>query len=218
MGELTNLAELTNVFWAAIAILVCGGGLSVVFVLQKARADERRKRDERGKFWGAIPGTARTLAGTFPRFNVADWTRTLEELYRADFTLGEATALIGTFSVLWRGGDSPRVNGWDFLDWATRKNDWAITTFGPGDARDRYAGLADHIRKELDELAQDPMNVEEWIDLVFLALDGAYRAGANPRLIAGTLEAKLAKNMARRWPDWRTATPGKAIEHDRSGE
>ena len=30
--------------------------------------------------------------------------------------------------------------------------------------------------------------------------------------------AKQARNEARVWPDWRTADPDKAIEHDRSKE
>lgn len=31
----------------------------------------------------------------------------------------------------------------------------------------------------------------------------------------GALEAKQTKNEGRQWPDWRTAQPGKAIEHVR---
>ena len=30
------------------------------------------------------------------------------------------------------------------------------------------------------------------------------------------MTAKQVKNEARTWPDWRTADPNKAIEHDRS--
>ena len=30
------------------------------------------------------------------------------------------------------------------------------------------------------------------------------------------IKAKQARNEARTWPDWRTASPDKAIEHDRS--
>jgi hypothetical protein len=36
--------------------------------------------------------------------------------------------------------------------------------------------------------------------------------------IIDAVHAKLARNEKRTWPDWRTAEPGKAIEHDRSGE
>ena len=56
----------------------------------------------------------------------------------------------------------------------------------------------------------------EWIDIVLLALDGAWRAGYSPATIAEALEAKQSKNENREWPDWRTADPNKAIEHDRS--
>ncbi len=79
----------------------------------------------------------------------------------------------------------------------------------------RVAGVLDHIRKELAEIEADPGDLEEWIDVVILALDGAWRAGHSPQEIAAALKAKQAKNEAREWPDWRTADPDKAIEHRR---
>lgn len=85
-------------------------------------------------------------------------------------------------------------------------------TFGPGD---RTEGVIDHIKKELKEVAADPADVEEWADIIILALDGAWRAGAQPQQIIDTIIAKQAKNEKRKWPDWRSATLGKAIEHVR---
>lgn len=70
-----------------------------------------------------------------------------------------------------------------------------------------------HIRKELREIEASPLDLEEWIDVVILALDGAWRAGHSPDDIITQLVAKQAKNEKRQWPDWRTADPGKAIEH-----
>jgi len=52
--------------------------------------------------------------------------------------------------------------------------------------------------------------------VVILALDGAWRAGAEPQQIIDAIKAKQARNEARTWPDWRTASPDRAIEHDRS--
>ena len=86
-------------------------------------------------------------------------------------------------------------------------------TFGPGE---RTIGVLDHIRKELREIETDPTDLEEWIDVVLLALDGAWRAGYSPEQIAAALAAKQRKNEARQWPDWRTADPMKGIEHVRS--
>lgn len=92
---------------------------------------------------------------------------------------------------------------------------FSARTFGPGS---RSAGVCDHIRKELLEIEADPQDLEEWIDVVILALDGAWRAGYTPEQIVEQLLAKQEKNESRRWPDWRTADPEKAIEHDRGVE
>lgn len=80
------------------------------------------------------------------------------------------------------------------------------------------AGVCDHIRKELAEVEESGGSLAEWIDVVILALDGAWRSGATPEQIVSELVAKQTKNEGRRWPDWRTADTGKAIEHDRTEE
>ena len=97
----------------------------------------------------------------------------------------------------------------------TQQRAWSERTFGPGE---RTAGVLDHIRKELGEIEADPADVSEWIDVVILALDGAWRAGHTPEAIIRALVAKQEKNMRRTWPDWRTADPNKAIEHKRDPE
>ena len=76
--------------------------------------------------------------------------------------------------------------------------------------------MLDHIRKELIEVEADPMDVAEWIDVVILALDGAWRHGAEPQQIIDAIRAKQARNEARTWPDWRTLSEDQAIEHDRA--
>jgi len=101
----------------------------------------------------------------------------------------------------------------DFLAHIRRHMAFSERTFGPGA---RAAGVIDHIRKELREIEAAPHDLEEWIDVLMLALDGAWRCGATPEQIVAQLVAKQTKNEGRKWPDWRTAPPGKAIEHDRS--
>ena len=96
-----------------------------------------------------------------------------------------------------------------------RQKDFSQKTFGPGA---RTKGVIDHIRKELAEIEANPADIEEWVDVIILAFDGACRAGWNPDDIIQAIVAKQTKNEARRWPDWRTADPEKAIEHDRTGE
>jgi hypothetical protein len=107
---------------------------------------------------------------------------------------------------------APDIKAFDLIKHLHRQRDFSQRTFGPGT---RTEGVIDHIRKELIEIADKPTDVTEWIDVVILALDGVWRAGYEPEDIAQAIEAKQAKNEARNWPDWRTADPGKAIEHIR---
>lgn len=101
----------------------------------------------------------------------------------------------------------------DFRGHLQRQRDWSGKTFGPGP---RTKGVVDHIRKELAEIEADPSDIAEWIDVVILGLDGAWRAGHSPDQIIEAIAAKQAKNEERVWPDWRTLSPDQAIEHDRS--
>jgi hypothetical protein len=106
-----------------------------------------------------------------------------------------------------------QVDGFDMLAHLQRQREWSGRTFGPGT---RAQGVVDHIRKELCEIEADPGDLNEWIDVVILALDGAWRSGAQPHEIIDALVAKQTKNEGRVWPDWRTVDPTKSIEHDRS--
>lgn len=87
---------------------------------------------------------------------------------------------------------------------------WSEQTFGPGP---RTKGVIDHIKKELKEIEEDPSDVLEWIDVIILALDGAWRTGLGSQEILDALLAKQEKNYRRVWPDWRTMSPDQAIEH-----
>ena len=111
--------------------------------------------------------------------------------------------------------DPSRGNPCDLVAHLRRQQAFSERTFGPGP---RTRGVLDHIAKELAEIAEHPDDLEEWIDVVLLALDGAWRAGYTPEAIAAALTAKQAKNEERVWPDWRTAPPGQAIEHVRYQE
>lgn len=101
----------------------------------------------------------------------------------------------------------------DLVAHLSRQRRFSEVTFGPGP---RTAGIVDHIRKELREIEAQPADLSEWIDVVILALDGAWRAGFTPEQIAAALEAKQTKNEGRTWPDWRTHPGDKAIEHVRT--
>lgn len=98
----------------------------------------------------------------------------------------------------------------DLIAHLERQRVFSLRTFGPGP---RTQGVLHHIRSELREIARAPADLEEWIDVVLLACDGAWRAGYTPHQIAEALAAKLAKNEARSWPDWRTQPSNQAIHH-----
>ena len=107
--------------------------------------------------------------------------------------------------------DAPAV--FDLIAHLERQRRFSETTFGPGD---RTRGVINHIRKELHEIEEQPDDLEEWVDVILLSLDGAWRMGATPQQITEAIDAKMTKNENRDWPDWRTADRDKAIEHDRT--
>lgn len=104
-----------------------------------------------------------------------------------------------------------------------RQMAFSHATFGPGE---RTNGVVDHIKKELAEVQAANGESEEWVDVVILALDGLTRRLAycngerrDPGEVAAMacrmIEGKQSRNEARTWPDWRTQSKDKAIEHVR---
>lgn len=89
---------------------------------------------------------------------------------------------------------------------------WSLGVFGPGR---RTRGITAHIRSELAEIESDPGDVEEWVDVMLLALDGAWRTGATPAQISDAIKAKSAVLRTRTYPDWRTLSEDDPIEHIR---
>jgi hypothetical protein len=59
---------------------------------------------------------------------------------------------------------------YDLIRHLYRQKDFSERTFGPGE---RAEGIIDHIGMELKEVLKSPRDLEEWIDIVLLALDGA---------------------------------------------
>lgn len=107
---------------------------------------------------------------------------------------------------------------YDLIAHLTRAREFSWKTFGTPqqrDPKDPTRGVRAHLTKEMGEIAEKPSDLEEWIDVATLAFDGAMRAGYSPDEVAAMLDYKHRKNAARKWPDWRTAAPGQAIEHIR---
>jgi phage gp29-like protein len=75
--------------------------------------------------------------------------------------------------------------------------EWSKQTFG---TTPRVEGICKHIAKELDEIRATPRCLFEWIDVVILALDGAWRAGYSPTDIEYALSDKMEIIRARKYP------------------
>lgn len=103
-------------------------------------------------------------------------------------------------------------NNYTFVQHIERQKSFSEKTFGPGP---RTLGIIDHIKKELVEIEQEPTALKEWLDVVSLALDGAWRAGYTPEEITQGIIELIDRNENRKWPDWKSVAPNKAIEHVR---
>ena len=73
------------------------------------------------------------------------------------------------------------------IEYIYKQMEWSEKTFGPGR---RTKGITDHIRLELKEIEGEPDSPNEWVDVVILALDGAWRTGVPPGVIVSRLKAK----------------------------
>lgn len=99
----------------------------------------------------------------------------------------------------------------DLARFFDEKAAWSRGEFGV-----EYAGVLGHLEKEFKEVSAKPSDLEEWVDIVLLALDGASRhAGATGEEFVVALQAKQQKNRARRW--LKSSEDG-VMEHDRSEE
>lgn len=78
-----------------------------------------------------------------------------------------------------------------------RQRGFSERTFGAGL---RTKGICAHIRKELTEIEAEPADLDEWIDVIILAIDGFWRAGGQPNELFERLRAKQTINFARKWP------------------
>lgn len=91
-----------------------------------------------------------------------------------------------------------------------RQKEWSLKTFGPGP---RVGAVTKHIEKEVAEVRDSPGDLDEWIDIVLLALDGAWRAGHSPSEIWTAMERIQMRNFARSWHV--LSSPDEPVEHVR---
>lgn len=98
----------------------------------------------------------------------------------------------------------------NLIEFLKKKNLWSVETFGPSKGTE---GVVRHIESELAEVKANPTDVTEWIDIILLAFDGAFRAGHTAEQVVTALIQKQAKNTRRQWPDWRTKKEGEFSSH-----
>lgn len=84
----------------------------------------------------------------------------------------------------------------DLYAWLRQHIAWSMETFGDGA---RTEGLCKHVEKELEEIRQQPNDIMEWIDVIILACDGAWRAGYSAKEICLALQQKQQINQERQW-------------------
>lgn len=73
---------------------------------------------------------------------------------------------------------------------------FSTQTFGTGM---RTKGICKHIRAKLREIETAPHDISEWVDVILLAIDGAWRTGHNAEEVAQAVIDKLHINMKRKW-------------------
>ena len=113
-------------------------------------------------------------------------------------------------------GDIAPVDYVPFTEIVGRQIRFSREAFGPPERGTE--GIVKHIRKELEEIEADPNDLEEWIDVIILGMDGAWRSGFSPREVAEALVQKMDKNERRSWPDYNGVPEGEPIEHIRESE
>jgi hypothetical protein len=89
---------------------------------------------------------------------------------------------------------------------------WSQATFGPDSERGPIGPLK-HLAKEVAEVMQDPTDLMEFVDCLFLIFDSTRRAGFTFAELRAAAWKKLEINKARKWQ----APPkgDEAIEHVR---
>ena len=97
------------------------------------------------------------------------------------------------------------LQSFDLIAYLHHHEAFSEKTFGPGH---HTKELLAHLHKEIRELEATPLDLDEWLDVALLALDGALWAGFAPEDIARALIAKQQLNENATWPDWRTAADG----------
>jgi hypothetical protein len=86
----------------------------------------------------------------------------------------------------------------DMKDWQEIQDEirkFSKETFGESDTWSKVS----HLRKEIDEAAQAPDDIEEWADCMILLLDAIGSRGFTTDQLKQAVREKMAKNWERTW-------------------
>lgn len=100
----------------------------------------------------------------------------------------------------------------EFGEWIENQRTWSEATFGRGD---RAAAILSHIECEVKEVRQCPSDLEEWVDIILLSIDGARRQGYTGVEIVSAILEKQGINKRRSWPIPPVHDDGKPLFHRR---
>lgn len=87
---------------------------------------------------------------------------------------------------------------WTILQYIQTQIKWSLKIFQQGRSD---TDLIDNIQKKLDEIKNQPGKLTEWIDIIILGLDGAWRNGFAPVDIIKALREKQLINITNNEPD-----------------
>lgn len=97
----------------------------------------------------------------------------------------------------------------NFAAFIDRKFAWSLDTFG---MKVTIHGVLAHLRKEVDEAERNPRDLEEWADVILLAIEGACRSHFTGEQLCRAIVKKHEKNTKRTWKE---ASGGGHFEHER---
>jgi len=97
-----------------------------------------------------------------------------------------------------------------FTDLVNRQRAWSTAQFGETVPIDR---ILNHITEEVAEVKAEPGTLHNWIDIVLLAFDGAWRAGHSPKEVVQAIQDVQVRNIMREWLDTKDLLPGQPNSH-----
>lgn len=133
----------------------------------------------------------------------------------------EGDARVDPLRTLWTTCAIRSAPAFDLVAHLVRQIQFSLKMFGPGP---RLGGIISHIEKELLELRDEGGPLSEWVDVIILGFDGAWRSLGLPgdkvvdvaMAVINAIVEKQDRNERRAWPDWRGTTQEAAIEHVRT--